>query len=133
MDGDWSFMGSQEPGQEWDTARRYQLAHMTYAAGAAYYHHMPAMRLMFKQLFEKLINKMLNKEVWDYWYLTSQSGKRMDPDLKELRKPWVDAVCKENIMVDFFFHFMPWVVILRFVIVFRPSAVHDLALHHALP
>ena len=23
----------------------------------------------------------------------------MDPDLKELRKPWVDPVCKENIMV----------------------------------
>ena len=99
MDGDWAFMGSQEPGQEWDFARRYQLGHMTYAAGAAHYHHLPAMKAMFKVLFEKLIHKMLNKEVWDYWYLTSQSGKKMDPDLKELRKPWVDPVCKENIMV----------------------------------
>ena len=99
MDGDWAFMGAQEPGQEWDTARRYQLGHMTYAAGAAHYHRLPAMRSMFKELLEKLISKMLNKEVWDYWYLTSQSGKRMDPDLLELRKPWVDPVCRENIMV----------------------------------
>ena len=27
-DGDWSFMGSQEQGQEYDSAFRYQLAHM---------------------------------------------------------------------------------------------------------
>ena len=53
---------------------------------------------MFKNVFEKLIGKMMNKEVWDCWYLTSQSGKKMDPDLKELRKPWADPVCKENIM-----------------------------------
>lgn len=99
VDGDWAFMGAQEPGQEWDTAHRYQLGHMTYAAGAAHYHHLTAMRSAFKNLFEKLITKMLNKEVWDYWYLTSQSGIKVDPDLQELRKPWVDPVCKENIMV----------------------------------
>jgi hypothetical protein len=80
-------MGSQEPGQEWDTAYRYQLATMTYAAGAAHYHRLPAMRSMFKSLFEKLNAKMLRREVWGYWYLTSQSGINADPDLKELRKP----------------------------------------------
>ena len=63
VDGDWAFMGSQEPGQEWDTARRYQLGAMTYGAGAAYYHHLSAMRSMFKPLLEKLIKKMLHKEV----------------------------------------------------------------------
>ncbi|KAE8453320.1 hypothetical protein EG329_011387 [Mollisiaceae sp. DMI_Dod_QoI] len=98
LDGDWSFMGSQEPGQEWDTAYRYQLATMTYASGAAHYHHLPAMRSVFKKLIMQLINKMLRREVWGYWYLTSQSGIFADPDLKELRKPWADPVCKENIM-----------------------------------
>jgi hypothetical protein len=93
-------MGSQEPGQEWDTARRYQIATMAYAAGATHYHRLPAMRSMFKALFERLIAKMLHREVWGYWYLTSQSGIRADPDLKETRKPWADPVCKENIMVD---------------------------------
>lgn len=99
LDGDWPFMGSQEPGQEWDTAYRYQLATMTYAAGAAHYHCLPAMRSVFKGLIRKLINKMLRREVWGYWYLTSQSGIRVNPNLKELRKPWADPVCKENIMV----------------------------------
>lgn len=101
LDGEWSFMGSQEPGQEWDTAYRYQLATMTYAAGAAHYHRLPAMRSVFKGLIWKLIGKMLRREVWGYWYLTSQSGIRVNPDLKELRKPWADPVCKENIMVSF--------------------------------
>lgn len=99
-DGDWSFLGAQEGGQEWDTAYRYQLATMTYAVGAAHYHHLPAMRSMLKTLFLKLIAKMLKKEVWGYWYLTSQSGIKIDPDLKELRKPWADPVRKENIMVN---------------------------------
>lgn len=103
LDGDWAFFGAQEPGQEWDTAYRYQLATMAYAAGAAHYHHLPAMRSMFKTLLSKLIAKMLRRDVWGYWYLTSQSGVKMDPDLKELRKPWADPVCKENIMVYFSF------------------------------
>lgn len=47
-----------------------------------------------------LIDKMLQREVWGYWYLTSQSGIEIDPDLKSLRKPWADPVCKENIMVS---------------------------------
>jgi hypothetical protein len=96
--GEWAHMGSQEAGQEWDTAYRYQIATMTYAAGAAHYHRLPAMRGMFKELMSKLIGKMMRREVWGYWYLTSQSGIRLDPDLKELRKPWADPVCKENIM-----------------------------------
>src|SRR5262245_36818224 len=49
-DGEWAHMGAQEPGQEWDTAYRYQIATMTYAAGSAHYHRLPAMRGMFKDL-----------------------------------------------------------------------------------
>lgn len=98
-DGDWSLMGGQDSLQEHDTAYRYQLSAMAYAAGAAHYHRMPAMRSLFKPLIRKLISKMLRREVWGYWYLTSQSGKGADPDIKKLRVPWADPVCKENIMV----------------------------------
>ncbi|GKT51089.1 uncharacterized protein ColSpa_11270 [Colletotrichum spaethianum] len=41
---------------------------------------------------------MLRPEVWGYWYLNSQSGKLVDPDITELRKPWADPVAMENIM-----------------------------------
>ena len=92
-------MGSQEPGQEWLDGYRYQLATMAYAAGAAHYHRLPALKSVFKTLIEKLIHKMLRRDVWGYWYLTSQGGKMLDPDLKELRKPWADPNKKENIMV----------------------------------
>lgn len=57
------------------------------------------MRSMLKTLMKKIISKMLGVDVWDYWFLTSQSGIRVDPDLKELRRPWADPVCKENITV----------------------------------
>ncbi|KAF2099441.1 hypothetical protein NA57DRAFT_65513 [Rhizodiscina lignyota] len=97
-DGNWPHMGAQEPGQEFLDAYRYQLATMAYAAGLAHYHHMPAMRSLFQPLMRNLILKMLRREVWGYWYLTSQSGIRVDPDLKELRKPWADPVVTENIM-----------------------------------
>ena len=98
-DGDWSLMGSQDSLQEHDTSYRYQLSAMSYAAGAAHYHHLPAMRSVFKPLLRKLISKMLRREVWGYWFMASQSGVGSDPDIKELRKPWADPVCKENIMV----------------------------------
>jgi hypothetical protein len=49
-------------------------------------------------LLENLIAKMMDKEVWGYWYLTSQSGRAVDPDIQELRKPWSDPIVKENIM-----------------------------------
>ena len=101
-DGDWSLMGSQDSLQEHDTSYRYQLSAMSYAAGAAHYHHLPAMRSMFQPLIRKLISKMLRREVWGYWYMTSQSGVVADPDLKKLRKPWADPVCRENIMVRLF-------------------------------
>lgn len=48
---------------------------------------------MFKALLGQLIAKMLYREVWGYWYLTSQSGRKAD--LKELRKPWADPVCSK--------------------------------------
>lgn len=99
-DGEWHHMGTQDPGQEWLDAYRYQLATMTYAAGSAHYHRLPALRSIFKNLLEQLIHKMLRREVWGYWYLTSQSGKFVDPDLVEMRKPWADPNKQENIMVS---------------------------------
>lgn len=100
LDGEWRHMGTQDPGQEWLDAYRYQLATMAYAAGVAHFHRLPALRSAFKQLSEQLIHKMLRREVWGYWYLTSQSGKFVDPDLVEMRKPWADPNKRENIMVS---------------------------------
>nr|XP_036581955.1 uncharacterized protein CTRU02_08032 [Colletotrichum truncatum]KAF6790512.1 hypothetical protein CTRU02_08032 [Colletotrichum truncatum] len=97
-DGEWRHMGSQEPGQEWLDAYRYQLATMAYAAGATHYHRLPILRSTFKALLEKMIHKMLLRDVWGYWFLTSHSGILVDPDIKELRKPWADPVVRENIM-----------------------------------
>ncbi|CAG5179188.1 uncharacterized protein ALTATR162_LOCUS9077 [Alternaria atra] len=99
-DGEWHRMGAQDPGQEWFDAYRYQLATMAYATGSAHYHRLPAVRSVFKNLLEQLIHKMLRREVWGYWYLTSQSGKFVDPDLVEMRKPWADPNKQENIMYD---------------------------------
>ncbi|KAF7337799.1 Ldi domain-containing protein [Mycena sanguinolenta] len=96
--GEWHHMGTQVAGQEWLDSLRYQLATMAYAAGVAHYHRLPALRSVFKALLEGLIAKMLDREVWGYWYLTSQSGVRPDPDIKELRKPWANPVVTENIM-----------------------------------
>ncbi|KAI8675328.1 Ldi domain-containing protein [Fusarium keratoplasticum] len=97
-DGEWRHMGSQVAGQEWLDGYRYQLATMTYAAGAAHYFRLPLLRSLFKSLFEQLISKMLLRDVWGYWYLASHSGTLVDPDITELRKPWADPVAKENIM-----------------------------------
>ncbi|KAL3477569.1 hypothetical protein BJX99DRAFT_246137 [Aspergillus californicus] len=96
--GEWVRMGSQDPGQEWVDAYRYQLATMAYAAGAAHYHRLPLVRSVFKSLMASLIEKMLHRDVWGYWFLTSHSGKFVDPDLTELRKPWADPIVDENIM-----------------------------------
>lgn len=101
LDGEWTHMGIQDPAQEWLDALRYQLATMTYAAGATHYHHLPGLKSTFKGLFKRLIRKMLRRDVWGYWYLTSQSGKFVDPDITELRKPWADPVKTENIMVSY--------------------------------
>ncbi|PGH28033.1 hypothetical protein AJ80_00288 [Polytolypa hystricis UAMH7299] len=97
--GDWPHMGTQDPDQAFLDAYRYQLATMVYGAGVAHYHRLPAMRSLFKPLIRNLILKMLRPEVWSYWYLTSQSGNRLDPDLKELRKPWADPIVRENIIL----------------------------------
>ncbi|KAL3489613.1 hypothetical protein BJX62DRAFT_252511 [Aspergillus germanicus] len=75
--GIWGVMGTQKPGQEWVDAYRYQL---------------------FKSLLKDLIDKILKRDVWGYWFLTSHSGIAVDPDLKELRKPWADPIVRENIM-----------------------------------
>ncbi|KAJ4245242.1 hypothetical protein NW762_014112 [Fusarium torreyae] len=97
--GEWTHMGSQVPGQEWTDAYRYQLATIVYAAAAAYYHRLPLLRSVFRDLIRRSIDKMLHRDVWGYWFLTSHSGKFVDPDLAELRKPWADPVVKENIML----------------------------------
>ncbi|KFY94556.1 hypothetical protein V501_01892 [Pseudogymnoascus sp. VKM F-4519 (FW-2642)] len=98
LDGDWRYMGNQEPAQEWLDALRYQLATMAYASGAAHYHRLPALRSIFKPLIRRLIQKMLHRAVWGYWFTTSLSGTFVDPSLTELRKPWADPVVRENIM-----------------------------------
>lgn len=97
-DGEWRHMGSSDPGQENFEAYRYQLATMAYAAGLAHYHRLPALRSVFRTLSDQLIHKMLRRDVWGYWYLTSQSGTAVDPDLTALRTPWPDPVRRENIM-----------------------------------
>ncbi|KAI9034062.1 hypothetical protein DFJ74DRAFT_700453 [Hyaloraphidium curvatum] len=97
-DGVWDTMGAQDPGQEWLDAYRYQLAEMFYAASLCHFHRLPAARGYFKSLLQNLIRKMLRREVWQFWYLTSRSGVRVNPDIKELREPWADPVREENIM-----------------------------------
>ncbi|POS74368.1 hypothetical protein DHEL01_v207233 [Diaporthe helianthi] len=98
LDGEWRHMGGPISGQELFDAYRYQIATMTYAAGVAHYHRLPALRSVFRTLFDQLIHKMMLRDVWGYWFLTSQSGKFVDPDITELRKPWPDPVRRENIM-----------------------------------
>ncbi|PSN65095.1 hypothetical protein BS50DRAFT_622397 [Corynespora cassiicola Philippines] len=97
-DGQWPHMGAQDPDQAFLDAYRYQLATMLYASALTHFHRLPAMRSLFKKLMRQLIHKMLRNEVWGYWYLTSQSGIRVDPDIKELRRPWADPIVRENIM-----------------------------------
>lgn len=97
-DGDWRYFEAADTQEEFDDARRYQLATMAYATGAAHYHRLPALRGAFQRLMRQMIRKMLRKEVWGYWFLASHGGKLFDPDLKDLRKPWADPVIKENIM-----------------------------------
>jgi hypothetical protein len=98
---------------------------MTYAAGAAHFHHLPMAKSIFQSLFEKFIAKMLRREVWGYWYLTSQSGIKVNPSIKELRKPWADPIILENIMV----RSLPRPVLME---VFRPLTLDGLSLRHAL-
>lgn len=137
QDGEWIHMGSQEPGQEWVDAYRYQLATMAYAAGLCYYHRTPALRSVMKKLIEQLIHKMLLRDVWGYWFLTSHSGVFVDPSLKELRRPWADPLKKENIMVSNVFHYASVAGLLcrmsnvRLVVLW-PSSPDDLASRHAL-
>jgi hypothetical protein len=98
IDGEWRHMGTQEPGQEWLDAYRYQISSMTYGAGVAHYHRLPALRSVFKPLIRRLIHKMLRREVWGYWFNTSLAGNRTNPDRKVLRTPWADPIVRENIM-----------------------------------
>lgn len=98
LDGNWNYFGTADAHDEFDDAKRYQLATMAYAAGACHYHRLPALRGAFRALIRKMIHKMLLREVWSYWFVTSHGGKMFDPGLTELRKPWADPVTRENIM-----------------------------------
>lgn len=125
-------MGNQDPGQEWLDSYRYQLAIMAYASGATHFHRLPALRSVFKPLIHKLIMKMFRREVWSYWYLTSQSGSLVDPNLKELRKPWADPVCKENIMVRSYTFFNKVNDEVLRIAVLRTPAFNDISIFYAL-
>ncbi|KAK5722848.1 hypothetical protein LTR17_014234 [Elasticomyces elasticus] len=98
LDGQWHYMGAQEPWQEFLDAYRYQLATMAYTIGVTHYHRQPLLRSVYKALLRKLIYKMLCRDVWLYWFNTSLGGVRTDPSLKVLRTPWADPIVKENIM-----------------------------------
>lgn len=97
-DGEWRHFATKEIFQEFDDAIRYQLATMCYAAGAAHFHRLPALRGPFKVLLRQMIHKMLRREVWNYWFSSSVGSKRFDPSMTELRTPWADPVKEENIM-----------------------------------
>lgn len=77
---------------------------------------------------QRLIHKMLRREVWGYWFLTSHSGKFVDPDIQELRKPWADPVKKENIMVRCVVWVNPFILTCA---VFWTFIAHGVALHYA--
>lgn len=98
LPGEWALMGSAVANQEHNDGLRFQLATLAYGAGLAHYHRLPALRSSFKALLERLIGKMLLRDVWGYWYLTSQGGRATNPDLERMRTPWADPVVKENIM-----------------------------------
>lgn len=97
-DGVWKHFDTAEYFQEFDDCARYQLATMTYAAGAAHYHRLPALRGPFRTLFRQIIAKMLRREVWAYWFVSSHGSKLFDPSMTKLNMGWADPVVKENIM-----------------------------------
>lgn len=98
LPGDWSHMGSHEPGQGYFDAYRYQLAMMSYALSLAHYHYTPAWREHHGAVSRRLIDKMLRFDVWGYWELTSQGASDVDPSLTELGDGWIDPVRYQNIM-----------------------------------
>jgi hypothetical protein len=97
-EGQWKYFDTLEYFQEFDDSSRYQLATMAYAAGAAHYHRLPALRGPFQMLMRQMISRMLRREVWAYWFVSSHGSKMFDPSMTELRTPWADPVRSENIM-----------------------------------
>ncbi|WP_374469656.1 hypothetical protein [Phenylobacterium sp.] len=104
--GDWSLMGSADPGQETLSAYRYQLAYMAYTLGLAHHHWLPAAPGPLAAIFRELIAKMLRRDVWGYWRDMSQSSPRLDPALRRLLPPVTDPVGRENIMYSGHLHAM---------------------------
>lgn len=98
LDGCWNHMQPEDPGQELFDAYRFQISNMAFAMSLAHYHRLPALRGVFKPLLRRLIHKMLRRDVWGYWYLASSGSNFLDPGLKELKAPYPDPVCKDNIM-----------------------------------
>ena len=98
LDGDWSGMGSTEPGQEGDQAYRYQLAFMAYALSVAQFRFTPAYRELYEETDNRLIHKMLRYDVWSYWELTSRGVLAYDSSLKGLGAMSIDPVAHQDIM-----------------------------------
>jgi hypothetical protein len=96
--GDWSYMGGLEEGQEGLEGYRYQLGYMTYALALAQYHKTPAYRELYQKAIDNLIQKMIRRDVWYYWEHTSKGSKIMNPALKEKGPGWIDPVVEKNIM-----------------------------------
>lgn len=94
----WNHMWSEDYSQESMDAYRYQLATLVYGAGIAQYHRLPALRLLLKPTMHRFIEKMLLRDVWGYWFNTSQGGRALNPDQEKPREPWADPVVRENIM-----------------------------------
>ncbi|KEF59603.1 uncharacterized protein A1O9_04449 [Exophiala aquamarina CBS 119918] len=97
-DNCWDHMWSEDYLQESMDAYRYQLATLVYGAGIAHFHRLPALRSVFKPLLRRFIQKMLLRDVWAYWWNTSQGGKALNPDQVKPRAQWADPVMRENIM-----------------------------------
>lgn len=97
-DNCWNHMWSEDYLQESMDAYRYQLATLVYGAGIAHFHRLPALRSVFKPLLRRFIQKMLLRDVWSYWWNTSQGGKVLNPDQLKPRQQWADPVVRENIM-----------------------------------
>jgi len=95
---DWSRMDSEEPGQGWFDAYRYQLAMMAYTVHLANYHYTPAWRELHQATSERLVDKMMRFDVWSFWENVSRGSKQFDPSLTALSEGWRDPLIRQNIM-----------------------------------
>ncbi|KAF5652537.1 Linalool dehydratase-isomerase [Fusarium sp. NRRL 25303] len=106
IDGEWRHMGTQEPGQEWLDAYRYQISSMVYGAGVAHYHRLPALRSVFKPLIRRLIHKMLRREMIAMRYNdVRDETNTSEIVLEKYKKAWAEKkmVAPNGLYVDWWF------------------------------